>query len=219
MKTHVRCSPSPRRSGLLGLFAFLAAAVAVAEAPAEKPDPAIVRAKIEALGLRDESLPYDQQPLRWLSKRREAVFDQLIAALSDPRRRVADGCLSALKGTTRRKELLAALLTITGDKKHTIYDRAAWALREFADDARARQRLAAAAGDVGHFPEARHRAQLAAAGGKPVEAVRLLTDILAGKSEYEKLQAVQGLEAIEHSFALSALETASKDRCWAVAAS
>jgi len=219
MKTHVRCSPSPRGSGLVGLCALSAAvALAVAEKPDEKPDPAIVRAKIEALGLRDESLPHGQHPLTWLSKRREAVFDQLIAALSDPRRRVAEGCLSALAGTARRQELLAALLTITADENHAIYDRAAWALRDFGDDPRARQRLVAAAGDVGHFPEARHRAQLAAAGGKPVEAVRLLTGILAGKSEYEKLQAVQQLEAIDHSFALSALETASKDRCWLVAA-
>ena len=37
-------------------------------------DPARVREKIQALGLRDDTLEYHEQPLRWLKQHREEIL-------------------------------------------------------------------------------------------------------------------------------------------------
>ena len=196
----------------------LAFVCAVATAAAEESEMRIVSEKIQALGLRDESLPFDLQPSAWLAQRRDQVFSQLVTGLSDPKRRVAAGCLQALTGTPRRKEVLEALLDIAANKKHPIYGPAMMRLCDFADDPRARMFLVAAARDVASFPKPRDRVALATAAGKTDEVVRVLAGQVVDKSDYEAFRAIGKLAKIEHPSVVGVLVKASKNKCWRVAA-
>ena len=210
-----RCQTTAAMSSWSVVLVFTCA---VATAAAEKLDQRVVNEKIQALGLRDDSLPHDQQPRIWLGRRREEVFGQLLAGLSAPKHRVAAMCLEVLRGTGHRKEVLTALLDIAASKKHPIHDQAMMRLCDFGGDARARKFLAAAAGDAARFPDPRHRATLAVAAGMAAEAVAILAPVVEGKSEYEALRAVRQLAGIQHPSAIGVLVKASKNKCWRVAA-
>ena len=70
---------------------------------AAKPSADEVRRRIAALAVPDETVPYDEQAVNWLSKRREQIVGQLIAGLDDKNPKVAEQCLNILYGVPARK--------------------------------------------------------------------------------------------------------------------
>ena len=101
----------------------------------------VVRDKIQALGLRDDSVPYDEQPRRWLSKRRGEVLPLLIEGLDDKEARVASECLKLLDKAPESEELLNALVRIAAGRDHPISSQATLSLCRFAEHPGARELL------------------------------------------------------------------------------
>jgi hypothetical protein len=174
-------------------------------------DPAIVLQKIQALGIRDDTVPEGQQPRTWLHERREQVTRQLIAALDGPNTNQTTGCLAILNGTTGSPELVAALVRIAGDAKHPLSRPSTFGLCRFAEDDRARIILKAAIDDALRFPDAEHRATFAEALGEKKKAVELLSPLLNEKYDCDVCRIIKRLETVADPAAIGPLEQASHD--------
>ena len=179
----------------------------------------VVGAKIQLLGLRDDTLSYHEQPLRWLKMRRDKILPQLIAGLDNPEFRIASGCLKVLNGVVGSDDLANALLRISGDEEHPINAEATLSLCPMAEDARARVILAKALSGAGRFNDARDRVTIAEALGRKDEAVRLLVPFLESEEgEYEIRKTIKRLGDIGHASAIGPLKKMSDDSRWVLAA-
>lgn len=206
MRTCLRCLP-----------VVLLAACCARAAWGDGPDPKTVDAKISALGLEDDVLPYDERPEIWLAQRMDAVMPRLIERLNDRDTRIATNCLALLRKSTATNTVLEALLPIARNAKHPINPQVILALSPCADP-RVKPLLTKALHDTQRFPDPQVRAQLAAAAGEPEEAVRLIVTLLADrKSEWDTMKRIETLGKIGHAAAIAPLERLTGDSEWGVA--
>ncbi len=205
-------------STILVLFPAGSAAAGGQDAKNEALDPTIVRKKIEALGLRDDTLATRERPQIWLGQRREKLRPELIAGLDHKEARVAKGCLVVLENAKPDKDLADALIRIAGDPKHPISVPATLSLRRFAKDARAKALLEKALTDVERFADPQQRSKIAHALGRDAEAVGLLVPLLNRmKSDWDVIVLVGRLGEIGHASAVGPLETLTTDPRWRIA--
>lgn len=154
-----------------------------ARSPAEEtPDPTVVRQKIQALSVRDDSLPQKEQPRQWLWDRKAQVVSELIAGLEYKDPAVAKACLEILDRVklpeSERKALVDALVRIAGDQASDLHAPATLSLCHFADEPRAAKVLEAAVADAASFPDPQNRATIAEALGRKAQATALLVPLL-----------------------------------------
>lgn len=181
-------------------------------------DPAVVAEKINALGIRDDTIPYAQQPRIWLRGRREQATPQLIEGLASHERRIAVGCLKLLKDVPPSKVLVDALIAVASDRHGPANVEMTLALAPFADDVRARRLMEQAVSDVERFPSPVDRAVLANALGHKKMAVAILLPLLdESRSEHELSDVVRQLGVIAGPDAIGVLERMSHDRRWSLA--
>jgi len=199
------------------LFVLVLLYSAASPAWPEELDARTVQARVQALGVRDDSLPDDERPSTWLRKRRDRVTPQLMAGLGDPNHRVAEACLWILTDNQVSGEILEALLPIAGDPKHSASASATLALAQYPTDERAVRLMAAAFADEQRFPDPFNRAKLAAASRKNYDAIAILSALVEkGDDDYRPTEAVRRLPLLGPE-AIPALEKASQSRKWGAA--
>ena len=183
----------------------------------EKPDPAIVQAKIALLGLRDDSLPWQETSEYWLRTRREMIIPELIQGLDSDKKRVAEGCLQILEKIPNHPEILDALVRIARNEKHLINHETTLSLCQFPQDPRMPQILEQAlAGD--RFPDPRERSRIAEAAGKKEEAANYLIPLLKRKQrDYDMVRDIRKLGEIGHTVAIESLKKITPSNDWGFA--
>jgi hypothetical protein len=179
-------------------------------------DPAMVRDKIDGLGLRDDRIAYTDSPEGWLSARRDRVIPELIAGLDRPEERVALGCLRLLSGAPASKELVDALARVAGNPAHQLSAGAVRVLVRYADNPRTQAVLAAAVTDAARFPDPLVRAQFALALGRYTEAADLLMPVMAQAEEYRLEPLINRLAAVDDPAVIPPLEAATRHGEWSV---
>ena len=181
-------------------------------------DPVVVQEKIQLLGLRDDTVPSNQQPHYWLKERRLRILPELIAGLDNPEKRIAEGCLKVLTGVTDSKELYRALVRIAADRSHPINKEATLALCAFPLDKKARTILQEALSDTQRFEDLRDRATIALALGLKAQAVEMFVEyIKTCHDESYKLEPVRRLGDIGHDSAIGFLEEIAEAPEWYLA--
>ncbi|MHC4123612.1 MAG: hypothetical protein ACYSSI_08580 [Planctomycetota bacterium] len=179
---------------------------------------AVVHEKIQALGLRDDTLEYNEQPLRWLKQHREKILPQLIEGLDCKETRIALGCLKVLNGIIESEDFLNALIRIAGNNKHPINAEATLSLCPFAKDKRAKKILEKALVDTERFDNPKDRATIAQALDRKAEAVKLLVPFLESQTkENELISIIRWLGEIGHESSITPLKKRSHDLRWLIA--
>jgi len=117
-------------------LAALAAIVLCPTGQSAGADTNLVEQKIQALGVRDDTLSGDQQPFNWLWERREQLVAPLDAGLQSTNLETARQCLRILDGVKPTPALEDALLKIAGDPRHQLRTSATLSLCRFAGDPR-----------------------------------------------------------------------------------
>lgn len=208
------------RGGVV-LFGFvLTVAIQVSHAIGNEPiDEAEVRRKIEALALRDETLPYDEQAFNWLSRRRNQVVPQLIAALDDANPKVAEECLRLLHEAPRSQELTDALIGKASNDKSPLQYAALRQLERSAADPRVARLLDAASLAANRFPDPLVRARWAWLAGQKVRATEILEPLLdAGDDQrYETVKAIRLMGEIGDPGSVGLLEPLAAGDYWELA--
>jgi len=181
-------------------------------------DLATIREKIAGLGIRDDTVPSNERPERWLKKHRDKALGELISGLDSSELRIAAGCLKLLDGVTGSDELIESLVRIAGDTNHSINAKATLRLCAFADDARAKDILNKAVDDKERFGDQWDRATIAVAIGDKPKAVKLLIEkIESAKRNYEIARSFKRIGELGHKSAIPFLEKLSKGSRWTVA--
>ena len=210
------CSQIPRRSAFMPTA--LAAIFFCVTNPAFGAETNSVNEKIQALGIRDDTLQSDQQPFNWLWERREQLVTPLVAGLQSTNLETARQCLRILDGVKPTPALENALLKIAGDSKHPLRASAILSLCWFSGDPRPMNMLKSIWSNAVVFPYAGDRATLAEATGHQKEAAELLGSVLATnifESECQKI--IQLLSTNGTPTALKILGQATTDKRWLVA--
>lgn len=204
---------------LLTCFIAMVALAAVKDASlADGPaDLAVAREKIKALGLRDDTWSYEEQPERWLTVRCSQILPQLIEGLDQANLESAKGCLRILDGAPANAQVLDALVRIGGDSKHPVGPMATVSLCRYADDPRVKRLLEAALADSRRFPDPQHRSRFAEALGRKEQAVTLLQPLLGNEDEFVVTRTIERIGQIGDPSGIVPLEKASKDSRWQVA--
>lgn len=215
------CIKSIKTSICVIFFLFLVDPGSAANLQSDKSEPielTVVREKIEALGLRDDTLKNQERPLVWLRQRREQIMPELIAGLDNKEKRIATGCLEVLEGITENESYLDSLLRIARDKNHLICAETTLSLCAFVRDERAKSILEKALMDTELLSDLQNRATIAQALGRKADAVRLLVPLLDSlKEDYELMKIIKLLGDIGHSSAIESLEKFSLDSRWRLA--
>ena len=200
----------------------LAAIAAMVLCPTGKSagaDTNLVEQKIQALGLRDDTLSYEQQPYNWLWERREQLVAPLVAGLQSTDLESARQCLRILNGVQPTPALEEALLRIGTDPQHRLRASAILSLCRFAGDPRVMNLLESSWTNAAVFPDASDRATLAETTGRRREAADLLGSLLTTNSQDWACAAViRRLATNGTPTALSILSQAAMDKRWRVAA-
>lgn len=181
----------------------------------DSPAPALVREKIEALGLLDNTLPREQQPSVWLEQRLSTVEPNLIQGLDHREMRVASECLLILAKASQSPEFIAALLQIAANANHPLNAPATLALCRFSSDPRAKVLLEKALPDSSRFPKPEERSRIAEALGRKSEAVQLMVEQMESeKNEWERSKWMGRLGDIGDPSAVPALEKLTQVKEW-----
>jgi|GEM_PF-7015395 len=201
-------------SGLFLTGNILRGAISPSTSPTDPPDPKIVQEKIILLGLRDDSLPWQEKPEYWLKIRQEMIIPELIKGLDSSEKRVAKGCLRILEKISNRPEILDSLVQIARNEKHIINHETSLSLCQFPQDPRVPQIMKQAlAGD--RFPDPRERSRIAeAAGRKDAAANHLIPLLKRNKHDSDMERDIQRLGDIGHSVAIDPLVELTKDFKW-----
>lgn len=182
-------------------------------------DTNLAERKIQALGLRDDTLSYEQQPYNWLWDRREQLVALLVAGLESANLESARQCLRLLDGIKPTPALADALFKVASDPKHPVRADATLSLCRFAGDPRVMKLLESSWTNAAIFPDAGDRATLAEATGHRPEAAELLGSLFAAKQEKWDLRKIIGrLVSNATPAALAILSKAANDKIWHVAA-
>jgi len=181
-------------------------------------DTNLVEQKIQALGLRDDTLPSDQQPFNWLWERREQFVAPLVAGLQSTDLESARQCLRILNGVEPTPALEEALLRIGTNPQHRLRASAILSLCRFAGDPRVMNLLESSWTNAAVFPDASDRATLAETTGHRQEAADLLGTLLRTNQYVDECQQIIGRLATNGTpTALSILSQAATDKRWLVA--
>ncbi|MDD2710203.1 MAG: HEAT repeat domain-containing protein [Verrucomicrobiae bacterium] len=180
-------------------------------------DQAVVKEKIKALGLRDDTLSCDEQPERWLTERCFRILPHLIEGLDQANLDSAKGCLRILDGAPPNAQVLDVLVRISASSKHPLCQMATISLCRYSDDPRAQKLLEAALVDSGRFPDPQHRSRFAEALGRKALAVALLQPLLDNKDDFTVHETIDRLGQIGDPSGIVPLEKASKNSRWEVA--
>jgi len=182
----------------------------------DSPAPAIVREKIEALGLLDNTLLNEQQPSIWLEQRLSTVEPNLIQGLDHKEMRVASECLRILAERSQSPEFIAALLRIAANATHPLNSPATLALCPFSSDPRAKVLLEKALPDSSRFPKPEERSRIAEALGRKSEAVHLMVEQIESEKDdgWERSKWIGRLGDIGDPSAVPALEKLTRVRKW-----
>jgi hypothetical protein len=209
-----------RKGHFLRLFVLVSvAAISGHSLGAPAPDATLVNQKIQALGVRDDTLPYEQQPYAWLWERREQLVAPLVAGLQSTNLESARQCLRILDGVKPTPALEEALLAIGSDSQQQLRAEATLSLCRFAGDPRAAALLESAWTNVAVFTNASDRATFAEAVGHRPEAAAMLASLLATNQEpWVCAESIRRLATNGTPAALSALSQAATDKRWRVAA-
>lgn len=181
-------------------------------------DTELVEQKIQALGLRDDTLPYEQQPYSWLWERREQLIVPLVAGLHSDNLESARECLRLLDGVKPTPALADALLNVASAPQHPLRARATLSLCRFASDPRVMKLLESCWTNTTVFPNAGDRATLAEATGHRTEAAELLGTLFGARPEqwnYRKI--IDRLATNGTTTALSILSQTTTNTRWCVA--
>jgi inhibitor of cysteine peptidase len=189
----------------------------------ERIDPAEVRRKIATLAVRDETMPYDQQPEYWLGTRCNQITPQLIAALDEKNQKIVERCLYMLQQARTTGALtdgLLAFLAKTGEENPKNQRLALIKLQESAGDPRVAKVLEAASRQAEKFPEPLDRLRWAALAGNQQRAVDILkTTLQKNKEPYQIPEMIRILADLRVSAAVPELEAiAAGDHWWPAAA-
>ncbi len=181
-------------------------------------DTTVVEQKIQALGLRDDTLPYEQQPYSWLWERREQLVAPLAEGLHSANLESARECLRLLDGVRSTPALADALLKVAIDTQHPLRVRATLSLCRFASDPRVMKLLDVCWTNTLIFQYAGDRAMLAEATGHRPEAAELLGTLFDARPEqwdYQKI--IARLATNGTPTALSVLSQTTTNTRWCVA--
>ena len=182
-------------------------------------DAALASQKIQSLGVRDDTRPYEERPYDWLWDRREQLTGPLIAGLQSTNLETARQCLRILDGTKTSPALEQALLAVASDPHHQLRPEAILSLCRFVGDPRARALLESMWTNTLVFPDAGRRATLAEAVGHRPEAAALLTSLLLTNQEsWACVDIIRRLGTNGTPAALATLSQAASDKRWLVAA-
>ncbi|MGA2064387.1 MAG: M56 family metallopeptidase [Thermoguttaceae bacterium] len=156
------------------------------------------RRRIAALATPDETLPYYEQAVNWLSKRREQIVAQLIVGLDDKNSKVAQQCLRILHNVPVRQELTDALIAKAGDEKSPLRYGALRQLEKSAADPRVARLLDQASTQVASVPDLLVRARWAWLAGHKDRATDILKPLLQklDDARFEHVEAIRLLGEI-----------------------
>ena len=197
------------------IFAMTTALITDASVGAETK---LVEQKIQALGLRDDTLPYELQPYSWLWERREQVVAPLVAGLESTNLETARQCLRLLDDVKQVPALVDALLKVANNAQHLLRARATLSLCRFSSDPRVLKLLDACWTNTVVFQYAGDRATLAEATGHRTEAAELLGTLFDARPEqwdYRKI--IDRLATNGTTTALSILSQNTTNTRWRVA--
>ena len=153
-----------------------------------------MRKNIEKQGLRDDTVPNEQQADSWLFAHRMRIVPQLIAGLDAHEPRIAWGCLRLLTDgpsceLSMNEALPAALLRIAGTPAHPLRTGTVWALRRFAGDPGVHRVLLAALADhTLNFRDEERLALATALGADGIVTLKQLADRLWQLTNGQDLQ-------------------------------
>lgn len=177
-------------------------------------DPTTIRAKINVLGLRDDTLDYQDRPHHWLKERRDQIIPYLVQGLDHPEKRAALGCLKILDAA-ENPTWKVELLRIAGDTDHPICDETALCLRRFAGEEEVAKLLEELLADPDRLTDIRDRADILAAVQRRSEAAMLLIPQLELAIDESKLcQTIDHLGKIGDSAAVDPLLELTDDFSW-----
>lgn len=200
---------------ILSCFISPATGSDVTGVPEEPIDLTVVQDKIQALGLRDDTLEYSEQPSYWLKERRQIILPELIAGLDNPEKRIAQECLKVLTGVTESHDFYTALVRIAADNNHPINKEAVLCLCKFPLKDTAEEILRQALTDTQRFEDPRDRAVIALALGLKSQAVELIVEYTKTHSdEYYTQEMVKWLGDIGHDSAIVFLEEIAEAPVW-----
>jgi hypothetical protein len=204
----------------LPLLAFVSVAlISGRDLGTPAPDTALSTQKIQALGVRDNTLPYEQQPYPWLWERREQLVTQLIAGLQSTNLESARQCLRILDGVKPTPALEEALLRMGSDPQQRLRAEATLSLCRFPGDPRAAALLESAWTNTTAFPNVSPRASFAEAAGHREEAAELLGSLLVtSKEPWSCVEIIRRLATNGTPTARSVLSQSATNKSWRVAA-
>jgi len=200
------------------MLAALATLFPAITCPSAEADANLVSQKIQALGVRDDTLSSDQQPFTWLWDRREQLVLPLVGGLQSTNLESARQCLRILDGVQPAPAVEAALLQISQLPQHPLRAGAILSLCRFASSPRVMNLLKSSWTNAVIFPDAGDRATLAEAAGLRLESAGLLGSVLAtSQSEWNCLEIIRRLATNGTPAALSILSQSAVDPRWLVA--
>lgn len=209
------CSNTYRIRTVVIIFAMATARLTYASVGA---DAELVEQKIQALGLRDDTLPYEQQPYSWLWERREQLVAPLVAGLESTNLETARQCLRLLDGVMPTPALADALLKVASAPQHPLRAGATLSLCRFASNPRVMNLLESCWTNTVVFQNAGDRATLAEATGHRTEAAELIGTLFGAREEqwnYQKI--IDRLATNGTPIALSILSQTTTNTHWRVA--
>ncbi len=180
-------------------------------------DLVVVQEKIQALGVKDNTLPYNEWPIQWLKQRRESILPQLFEGLDAQEERIGVGCLEVLSGLESNEAVREKYIKISRNRNHIIYESTLLTLCACRQDKQTRPILHRALNDLVCFPDRKDRATIAEALGQKAKAVELLIPIFK-KNDSDTFYVLRRLEALGHMSAVPVLEELSKSTQWGKAA-
>ena len=176
-------------------------------------DPTTIRAKINILELRDDTLDYQDRP-HWLKERRDQIIPYLVQGRDHSEKRAALGCLKILN-EAENPTWKADMLRIAGDSDHPICDETTLCLRRFAGKEEVAKLLEEILSDPDRMANIRDRADILAAVQRRSEAAMLLIPQLELAIDESKLwQTIEHLGKIGDSVAVGPLLELTGDFNW-----
>jgi len=184
----------------------------------DAPDVALVRQKIQNLGVRDDTIAWDEKPEYWLRAHLKTSWPELLPALDDPELRVVQGAVRLLDQAEPAPEIRAALLRILATRSHPLRVQAAVSLYRYRDSPTVQRTLADVLDGGLTAPKPMDQSRLAEAAGHSDEAAQALRPLIAGDG-WDAAEAADRLGQLGGPAAIAVLTDCTDAQDWrAVAA-